>query len=142
MPIIKYDALEASKVELEGAMNVYRSIVAEFSDLFTESGRPLELTSRLAMLDAFRFGKNHESFFQESLLTLRLMEQNTWALDGEQIKVYTSDLKKVIDEVLAESLSGNIPENYVQSVGDFQNAAEAATGSAHQQIQISKQAVK
>ncbi len=106
------------------ALNAYRSIIANFSGLFTESGRPLDYFSRVAMMDAFRAAKDHESFFRESLLTFRLLEQNVWSLDGEQIKMYATALKNTIDQVTAESSSENIPEDYSESVSDIQTTID------------------
>jgi signal transduction histidine kinase len=106
------------------ALNAYRSIIADFPDLFTESGRPLEIASRLAMLDAFSLEKDYESFFPESLRTFRLLEQNTWSLEGEQIKVYATSLKDLVDGVVDGNSSEYIPENYVQSIDGFLNTID------------------
>lgn len=108
---------EIKREKFKQALNVYRSIIANFPDLLTESGRALELASRLEMLEAFRLDKNHEDFFLESLITYSKMDQNIWSLDGEQIKVYATMLKNMIDEVIAENSSEDIPENYAKSVG-------------------------
>ncbi len=113
---------EIKREDFEQALNVYRSLLTNFPDLFTESGRPLELTSRLEILDAFRLEKDHENFFQESLNTYRMLEQNIWSLDGEQINVYAGILQNMIDEAIAECSSENMPENYAESIDDVQNA--------------------
>ncbi len=106
------------------AVNAYRSIIADYPDLFTESGRPLELASRMEMLDAFRLDKNHESFFRESLNTYDLLEKNIWSLDGEQIKVYATMLKNMIRDVDSENPSKDIPDNFSTAVEDIQNSIE------------------
>jgi len=103
------------------AVNAYRSIIADSPDLLTESGRPLELASRLEMLDAFRLDKNHESFFRESLNTYSMLEQNIWSLDGAQINVYSIMLKNMIDEVVAENSLSDIPDDYGAAVDNIQN---------------------
>jgi signal transduction histidine kinase len=106
------------------AVNAYRSIIVDYPDLLTESGRPLELVSRMEMLDAFRLDKNHESFFRESLSTYDLLEQNIWSLDGAQIKVYSIMLKNMIDEVVSENPTKDIPDNFTTAVEDIQNSID------------------
>jgi signal transduction histidine kinase/tetratricopeptide (TPR) repeat protein len=113
---------EAKRGRFEQALNAYRSIIVDFSDLFTESGRPLELASRLEMLDAFRLNGDRENFFRESLSTFRLIEQDIWPLGGDQIKMYSDILKNMIDEVMVEDASEKVPEDYSRSVGDIQAA--------------------
>jgi len=119
---------EIKRGDYKQALSAYRSIIADFSDLFTESGRPLELTSRLAMLDAFRLDKDHENFFLESLHNFRLLEQNIWSLDGEQVKVYATSLKNLIDGVMAANSSEDMPGNYARSIGDIQGAIDKKLG--------------
>jgi signal transduction histidine kinase/tetratricopeptide (TPR) repeat protein len=115
---------EIKREKFKQALNAYRSIIADFSDLLTESGRPLELVSRMEMLDAFRLDKNHESFFRESLNTYGLLEQNNWSLDGEQIKMYATILKNMIDEVVSENPTKDIPSEYAAAVEDIQNTID------------------
>ncbi|UCE40414.1 MAG: hypothetical protein JSV17_13260 [Candidatus Aminicenantes bacterium] len=115
---------EIKQKKYKQALNAYRSIIDNFSDLFTESGRPLGLVSRIEMLDALRLDRDRESFFRESLRTFSMLEQNVWSLDGEQIKVYTIMLKNIIDEVVAEDSSEHLPENYSKSVGDIHYAID------------------
>ena len=53
---------EIKREKFKQALNAYRSIIADYPDLLTESGRPLELVSCLEMLDALRLDKNHAIF--------------------------------------------------------------------------------
>jgi len=106
------------------ALIIYRSIVSDFPDLQTESGRPLELASRLEMLEAFRLDKDHESFYQESLDTFRMLEQNVWSLDGDQINFYTNMLEGMIDETVSESASDDVPDGYDSAVDDIRDAID------------------
>jgi signal transduction histidine kinase/tetratricopeptide (TPR) repeat protein len=111
---------EAKREKFKQALNAYYSIITNYPDHFTESGRPLELASRLGMLDAFRLSKDHESFYQESLSTFGMLEKNILSLDGDQIKMYTDILKNMIDDVMAEDASDNVPENFVKSISNIQ----------------------
>ncbi len=113
---------ESKREDFKQAVATYKSIITHFPDLSTESGRPLELTSRLEMLDAFQADGDHASFFRESLVIYDLLEQNIWSLDGEQIKVYAGILKNMIDEVMVEGSSNDISDDYAKSVSEIQNA--------------------
>lgn len=68
--LLRMARCEIKQRKFKKASLVYRSIVTDFPDLLTESGRPLELTSLLGMLDALRSDKNYEDFFRESLKNL------------------------------------------------------------------------
>jgi len=103
------------------ALIIYRSIIADFPDLLTESGRPLNLVSSLEMLDVLRLYKNYDGFFRESLKTYNQLVENVWSLDGDQVKLYTTMLKNMIDEVAAENSSNYIPDEYGTAVADIQN---------------------
>jgi len=115
---------EIKQKKFKQAVNTYQSIIADYPDLLTESGRPLELVSRMEMLDAFRLDKNYESFLREFLNTYDLLEQNIWPLDGEQIKMYASMLKNLIDEVVSENPTKDIPDNFKTAVEDIQNSID------------------
>lgn len=107
---------EAKREKFDQALNAYRAIIVDFPDFPTESGRPLELASRLEILDALRLSEDREIFFRESLNTYSKLEQNTWFLDGDQIKVYSDVLKNMIDEVMGEVPSENLPEDFARSI--------------------------
>jgi len=103
------------------ALIIYRSIIADFPDLLTESGRPLNLASGLEMLDVLRLDKDYDGFLRESLKTYSQLVENVWSLDGDQIKLYATMLKKMIDEVAVENSSNNIPDEYGAAVDDMQD---------------------
>jgi signal transduction histidine kinase len=103
------------------ALTIYRSIIADFPDLLSESGRPLNLVSSLEMLDVLRLDKNYKDFFRESLKTYNQLNENFWSLDGDQIKLYTTMLKNMIDEVLAENSLNDIPADYRAAVDDLKD---------------------
>jgi signal transduction histidine kinase/tetratricopeptide (TPR) repeat protein len=103
------------------ALIIYRSIITDFPDLLTESGRPLSLVSGLEMLDVLRLDKDYDGFFRESLKTYSQLVENVWFLDGDQIKLYAAMLKNMIDEVVAENSSNDIPDEYVDAVDDMQD---------------------
>lgn len=113
---------ELKQKEFDQAMQTYRSIISDFPDLLTESGRPLELVSRLELLDALRSDNDYALFLQESLETYRLLEQNVWSLDGDQIKFFSAMLKNMIDEVLAEYTSDETPDEYLESINDIEGS--------------------
>jgi hypothetical protein len=53
---------EVKQKRFKQAVIIYRSIIADFPDLLTESGRPLELISSLEILDALRSDKDYDGF--------------------------------------------------------------------------------
>jgi len=112
---------EVKHKKFKQALIIYRSIIADFPDLLTESGRPLELVSSLEMLDVLRLDKNYDGFFRESLKTYNRLNENVWSLDGDQTKLYTTMLKNMIDEVLAQNSSNDIPADYRAAVDDLQD---------------------
>jgi signal transduction histidine kinase len=103
------------------ALIIYRSILADFPDLFTESGRPLNLVSGLEMLDAIRLDKDYDVFFRESLKTYNQLVENVWSLDGDQVKLYTNILQNMIDDVVSENSSNYIPEEYGAAIDNMQD---------------------
>lgn len=107
--------------KFEQALIIYHSIIADFSDLITESGRPLNLASGLEMLDVLRLDKDYNGFLRESLKTYSQPVENVWSLDGDQIKLRTAMLKNMIDEAAAENSSNDIPDEYGADVDDMQD---------------------
>jgi signal transduction histidine kinase len=103
------------------ALNIYHSIIADFPDLLTESGRPLSLVSSLEMLDTLRLDKDYDDFFQESLKTYNQLVENVWSLDGDQVKLYETMLRTMIDEVVEEISSNDIPDEYGAAVDSIQD---------------------
>lgn len=115
---------EVKQEKFKQALITYRSILAEFHDLHTESGRPLGLVICLQILDALRSDNDYAAFFQESLEIYRQLEQNAWSLDGDQVGLYASMLKNLIDEVAAENSLNSAPSDYAASVENIRNAIE------------------
>jgi len=112
---------EVKQKKFKQALIIYRSIIADFPDLLTESGRPLNIVSSLEMLDVLRLDKNYDWFFRESLETYNQLVGNVWSLDGDQIKLYVTMLRNIIDEVVAENSSNDIPDEYGVAVDDIQD---------------------
>jgi len=112
---------EVKQKKFKQALIIYRSIIADFHDLLTESGRPLNLVSSLEMLDVLRLDNNYDGFLRESLKTYNQLVENVWSLDGDQIKLYATMLKNMIGEVVAENSSNDIPDEYGAAVDDMQD---------------------
>ena len=112
---------EAKQKRFKQALIIYRSILANFPDLLTESGRPLELVTCLEILEALHSEKNPKDFFQKSLKTYNQLEENVWSLDGDQVNLYATMLKNMIDEVVTENSSNDIPDKYAPAVDGIQN---------------------
>jgi len=108
------------------AIESYRTLLADFADLLTESGRPIDLVSRLELLDALRSGKNFEDFFRESLSAYRILEENKWSLGGDQVKLYATMLKKMVEDCkeLEKQAKELEKENPNAAIEKFKQAAE------------------
>ena len=138
---------EAKQEKFKQALITYRSILAEFPELHTESGRPLGLVTRLQILDALRSDNDYAAFFQESLEIYKQLDQNAWSLDGDQLGLYANMLKAQIDEVVAEDsppspkeglshsapqdLPQRAPADYAASVENSRDAIEAKLAIWH-----------
>ena len=110
---------EVKQKRLQQALMTYKSIISDFPDLFTESGRPLGLVSRLEILDILRLENSREDFFRESLEIYQQLEQNVWSLDGDQLKLYAAMLRQKTDEVIEGSPSDNILESYSAAINNL-----------------------
>jgi signal transduction histidine kinase len=106
------------------AVAVYRSLIEVFSDLPTESGRPLELVSRLEILDALRADKDLDRFFEDSLAAYSRLQDNPWSLDSATLQFYALMLKEKIDEALAAGASVRVPAGYLAAIEDHQELIE------------------
>jgi signal transduction histidine kinase len=98
------------------ALSTYRSILADFPDLHTESGRPLAPITCLQILEALRSDNDFGDFFQESLEFYQQLEQNVWSLDGAQLELYSNMLQSKIDGVAPEGTPPSAPQDYASSV--------------------------
>jgi signal transduction histidine kinase len=112
------------QMSLTQAMKSYRALISDFPGLLTESGRPIELVSRLELLSALRSAREFEDFFQESLLTYTMLNENNWSLDGDQVNLYAIMLKDMIEAVTSEDTSIDIPEGYAAAVVSVQNSID------------------
>ena len=115
---------EVKHKKFKQALMTYRSIIADFPDLLTESGRPLNFVSSLEMMDALHSDNDYDAFFRESLKAYNQLVENVWSLDGDQVKLYTTMLKNMIDEVVAENSLNDIPEEYGGAVDDIQDLVD------------------
>jgi signal transduction histidine kinase len=113
---------EVKQKNFKQAVNIYLSIIEEFPGSVTESGRPLEIVSRMEILDALRADRDFKAFFPASLLTLEHLEQDFWSMDGDQVGLFTSLLLQMIDEVLRDSRLDQAPDNFKSSVEVIQKS--------------------
>ncbi len=110
------------------ALMTYKSIITDFPDLLTESGRPLGLVSSLEILDILGQNNTLRDFFQESLKIYEQLEQNVWSLDGNQLKLYSAMLSQKIDEAVKGRSSDNIPENYSTTINNLRSILDGKLG--------------
>lgn len=94
---------EVKKGDLVRAIAIYRRIIADYEDMPTETGRPLELVSRLEVLKALATLKQSEDFAAESLEAYRELSENKWSLDGDQVDAYAQLLDGVTSQAANDS---------------------------------------
>ena len=116
---------EAKSGNSKRAAALYRSLAAEAGDLPTESGRPLEISARLELLDCLRNVENGPEFQDESLAAYSRLEKNPWSMDGERIRFYAAMIKAKIDEAFADNVFGPSPEDYLRAIKDHQSGIES-----------------
>jgi signal transduction histidine kinase len=115
---------EAKRENRGDAVAIYRSLIKDFADIPTESGRPLELVSRLELLDAFLADKDMDRFFEGSLEAYSRLQDNPWSLGSALFQFYADMLRKKIGEALALSVSMPVPANYRAAIESHQELIE------------------
>ncbi len=115
---------EVKRKNFGEAVALYRLIASRYPDLLTESGRPLELASRLGMLDALRATKDHARFLAESLATYSRLQENRWSLDGDQLGFYAVAVKAMTDKLLGDNTAMPTTAGYLSAIEDRQAALE------------------
>jgi signal transduction histidine kinase/tetratricopeptide (TPR) repeat protein len=115
---------EAKRESRGAAFAVYRSLVESFSDLPTESGRPLELAARLELLDVFLADHDMERFCEASLAAYSRLQANPWSLGGAQFQFYANMLREKAAEALASAGSALVPAGYRAAIENHQEIIE------------------
>ena len=106
------------------AVVIYRSLIEDFADLPTESGRPLELVSRIEVLDALRADKDMDRFFEDSLVAYSRLQDNPWSLDSAPFQFYAAMLQEKIAEALVAGASVPVQAGYLPAVEGHQQLIE------------------
>ena len=115
---------QVKQKDYQQAVVTYRSLIEGFPGLLTESGRPLEIVSRTEVLDALRVDRNFSAFFPESFQTIKSLEKDFWSIDGDQVELYVNLIFQMIDEVLSQSPSDHIPENFQSSIKEIRDSLQ------------------
>jgi signal transduction histidine kinase len=115
---------EAKRENRGDAIAIYRSLIEDFTDIPTESGRPLELVSRLELLDAFLADKDMSRFFEGSLEAYSRLQDNPWSLGSALIQFYADMLREKIGEALAAAAPVPVPTGYRAAVETHQELIE------------------
>lgn len=98
---------EVKRGNLARAIGIHRRIVADYRDIPTESGRPLELVSRLEVLEALLALKKTGDFVVELREAYDKLAENVWSLDGGQVSVYAAMLNALAAKAAADPTSPN-----------------------------------
>jgi len=79
--------------------------MADYPDVTTESGRPLELVSRLEILEALLALKKTEDFKISLREAYDKLAENGWSLDGGQVSAYAAFLNALAAKAESDSMS-------------------------------------
>jgi signal transduction histidine kinase/tetratricopeptide (TPR) repeat protein len=115
---------EAKRENHGEAIAIYRSLIEDFTDIPTESGRPLELVSRLELLDAFLADKAMTRFFEGSLEAYSRLQDNPWSLSSALFQFYADMLREKIGEALTSAAPAPVPTGYRAAVENHQKLIE------------------
>jgi signal transduction histidine kinase len=115
---------EVKQKDFKQAVVTYRSIIEEFPGVLTESGRPLDIVSRMEVLDALRADADFGAFFPESLQTLKTLEKSFWSINGDQAELYENLVFQMIGEVLGQSPKDHVPENFESSIKELRDSLD------------------
>jgi signal transduction histidine kinase len=98
------------------ALTTLRSLIDNFPGCFTESGRSLEVVTRMAILDALLAENNIAGFFRESFQTLKRLDEIFWTLDASQAHMYAGMILEKVDETVKDVPPDNVPEDFQSSL--------------------------
>jgi signal transduction histidine kinase len=96
---------EVKRGNLERAIGIHRRVVADYRDVPTESGRPLELVSRMEILEALLVLKKTGDYMIELREAYDKLAENAWSLDGGQVSVYAAMLNALAAKAAADPTS-------------------------------------
>jgi signal transduction histidine kinase len=96
---------EVKREDFERAVSIHRRVVADYRDIPTESGRPLELVSRLEILEGLLALKKAEDFAGELREAYDKLAKNAWSLDGGQVSAYVAMLDPLAAMAEASAMS-------------------------------------
>ncbi len=103
----------------ERAIGIYRRIMTDYRDMPTESGRPLELVSRLAVLEALVSLGRRRDFAIELREAYNNLAENGWPLDGDQVYVYATMLNALADKAAVNPSSPDASGAHGPAVDDI-----------------------
>ncbi len=115
---------EIKRDEKKSALDAYYSLIDLYSDLLTESGRSLEFTSRIEMLNILQFSGNYNDLFKEFVSTYKRLEEKSWSLDESQVRLYANTLTKLMNEMASEDSEQDIPVDFLATIADFDQRLE------------------
>ncbi|MFC2161308.1 ATP-binding protein [Acidobacteriota bacterium] len=115
---------EIKRNEKENALDVYQTLFDLYSDFFTESGRSLEFTSRIEMLNILQLSGNYDALFKEFVNTYRRLEEKFWLMNESQVRLYAITLKKLINEMATEEAEQDITVDLLATIAGFDQSVE------------------
>ena len=115
---------EVKQKKYARALSIHGSLLADFPDMLTESGRPLEIASRMAILDILLAENNASDFFLESLQTFQSLDQRFWSLSSGQAQMYAAMLHGFINAAEKSFSLDSAPAGYQSSIADSKDSLD------------------
>ncbi len=120
---------EVKRNRFEQAVAAYRSIIEEFPEAITESGRPLSLACRTEILDVLRAEGDFRGFFLEALQTLRHLDEGFWSFGGDHVDFHASRIADLINESLEDSTKAPPPPDFRSFCDEIQESLDRKLGT-------------
>jgi signal transduction histidine kinase len=99
------------------AIKVYSKLCEKFPESITSSGLPLSLIARLQILDCYKNLGDDENRLRYSLALYKDILQDSWRLNEDQLRTYSSMLEEVVADAMSKKLADPVSEEYQREIG-------------------------
>jgi signal transduction histidine kinase/tetratricopeptide (TPR) repeat protein len=94
------------------AIKIYLRICEEYPESITPSGLPLSLIARLQILDCYKNSGDYENRLRSSSALYRDILQDSWRLNEDQLRTYSSMLEEIIADAMSKKLADSVSDKY------------------------------
>jgi signal transduction histidine kinase len=94
------------------AIKIYLRICEQYPESITPSGLPLSLIARLQILGCYKNLGDDENYLRSSLALYRDTLQDSWSLNEDQLRSYSSMLEEIIADALSKKSADSASDEY------------------------------